>query len=578
MTARLPVVLISCPNLPFLLGTFDTANFRSWWRSRPFPESIESIKKGMHIYGRSHLVIAQRADGLWAVYRSKNYGIDWERVWLAAPGEVIYDIVLINFGWAIMNTSTGFYETVTAGTHWNKVANLPAAPNAPAFYNIGDGDVLVCTDGRYIWRSTDIARHWTQVCDQQTIIRRWSTAYTGLSKPCIAGANGLVLCAHGPFLTQSPDNGLTWLTTPNWDNYLSLARVPPLDIVFNRQFPAKFLINQVLISSNDGLTPGDLTFIIKTEDLYPVVAWQDANLYSRIFRTYTVPGHVPSFLAFRYMFQQYLSPSEGYQLSAYDLPITGTDTKDKLTFSAQTRIDPATGQQIPSLKYSTDGGATWIDIDITNAKFGDPDGAPVYGLSFLDDNFAKTTWVQGICDNSSWWAHVTEDHRRQCLSYEMDLFLECKNPVTIERQERVDAIVAKKKSETEQLDAICRKDISIFQHLDGLLQGINSKGYHIDRTLEGVATKEQPIDSIVTIDHITNMQADAHFWASPKAGYHLMAMLQQRRPANYSCDTILVMYRLGERLSDMERKFPQFVDIDVPDVPYAPYNSREESV
>ena len=125
MSSMTPVALVSLPNLPYLLGTFDTQQFREWWRSAPFPDDLEDIKKGFHIYGRTHLVLAKRKDGRWAVYRSKNYGIDWERVWLAAEGEIIYDIVLITFGWAILNTSLGFYETTSAGKNWTLVLGLP---------------------------------------------------------------------------------------------------------------------------------------------------------------------------------------------------------------------------------------------------------------------------------------------------------------------------------------------------------------------------------------------------------------------------------------------------------------------
>lgn len=53
MSARTPVALIYLPNQPYLIGTFDTTNFTNWWRSKPFPDAIEFIKKGMHVYGRN---------------------------------------------------------------------------------------------------------------------------------------------------------------------------------------------------------------------------------------------------------------------------------------------------------------------------------------------------------------------------------------------------------------------------------------------------------------------------------------------------------------------------------------------
>ena len=43
-TSMTPVVLVSLPNLPYLLGTFDTTSFKSWWRSAPFPDELVEIK------------------------------------------------------------------------------------------------------------------------------------------------------------------------------------------------------------------------------------------------------------------------------------------------------------------------------------------------------------------------------------------------------------------------------------------------------------------------------------------------------------------------------------------------------
>ncbi len=583
-----PVVLISCPNLPYFLGTFDTTRFRNWWRSAPFPEAVQYIKKGMHIYGRSHLAIAQRTDGLWAVYRSKNYGIDWERVWLAASGEVIYDILLITYGRAIMNTSTGFYETVTAGTSWTKVASLPAAPNAPVFYNIGGGDVLVCTDGRYIWRSTDIARHWTQVCDQRSILRHDGAylTYTGLTAPCIAGANGIVLCGFGPFVSVSGDGALTWEGHKSWDEFVFVLQnevpiSPPRSIVYDRQpyqasmcLQPAYIIKQILISSVDGPQPGDVTFLLKYDDLQAMSG--ESNLFSRVFTTTPPilrPGWGYAIQGWRYQFQQYLSPAEGQQLSAYDLPVTGAAHNDKLAFSAQTRTDPETGEPIPSLKYSPDGGSTWLDIDVNNIQIGNPDGSPFAGGMTLDDNFARITWVHGRCDNTGSWNYA-ELYRRQCINHEVDTFLERKAPPSYD----IDLISSKDTPIEQRLDAICEKETPVTQHIDGLLQGPGSKAYRIDRTLEGIATKEESIVPIVSIDHAADMQVDTHFWARPKAKYRLETMLHQRRSGIGYYDVILVRNRLNQRLTDMVRKLPQFPDLDVPDVPYGPYNASEETV
>ena len=581
MSARTPVVLVALPNLPYLLGTFDTANFRNWWRSAPFPEAIAELKKGIHIYGRSHLAIARRVDGRWAVYRSKDYGINWERAWLASAGEVIYDIVLINFGWAIMNTSAGFYETQTAGTSWTKVSNLPGASVVPAFCNIGGGDVLLCTDGRYIWRSTDIARHWTLVCDQRALQRmvpgyRWIT-YTGLTYPCIAGANGYVICGFGPHVTISEDGGSTWTVLDHqWeyaipgDNRFSY---PNLDLIWNRFLPVEppqFIIRQILISSIDGPRPIDVTYLLRYDDLYPLSG--QSALYSRTFVSYPWADR---YIAWKCIYQQYISTSEGNQLSAYDLPITGASTKDKLAFSAQTRMD-ASGQMLPSLKYSLDGGTTWIDINLLNIKIGDPGEAAAiaYGPLFLDDNFAKITWIHGGCDNVGYWDFV-EQYRRQCLSSEMDANLAKAH----RSQDTIDSIISQTKVISQQIDGLLEKTIAHPYRNDVLCEGRQAKSYQLDRQLQGKVSHESPVDVILSVDTPCPYQIDVgRIWKQPRKYYHLDALMRAIVGRNYSCDVVLVKNNLNSILSKMAGKIPQFLDLDVPEESEGAFDSKQETV
>lgn len=598
MSGQTPVVLVSLPNLPYLLGTFDTARFRNWWRSAPFPDELDTIKKGFHIYGRTHLSIAKRTDGRWAIYRSKNYGIDWERAFLAAAGETIYDLVLITYGRAIMNTSAGFYETVNAGKSWTKIANLPGASTVPAFCNIGGGDILLCTDGRYIWRSTDIARHWTQVCDQQGLTRAvpgrhftpplpsdWGgytgynfITYTGLTHSCIAGANGYVVCGFGPHMTISEDSGLTWTAMDHHWEYAAFPSDVPLKEyprptlyhVWNRFVPAsppQFIIREIIVSSVDGNRPTDVTFLLKYDDLYPMDG--ETLLYSRVFKSRATGDY----LAWDYIFQQYLSPTDtASQLSAYDSPVTGESYNDKLAFSAQTRVD-SSGNLVPSLKYSINGGKDWIDIDVSKLKVGTVDGAPLFGGSALDDNFAKITWVHGGCDNTGSW-NVVEEYRRQTLSYEMDVNLGA------DRSESyiVDTLASSDKQVTEDVDAIlANPKQKVAYDVDAMAEGRASKSYLIDRTLEGLVSKEQEVDAILSIDHQALDTLDAHVWAHLKKYYHVDVLFKSRRSQTYAVDAIIVKDELTQTMQDMVAKIPQFMDVMDPGLPYEVYNSRRAS-
>lgn len=574
MSSMTPVVLVSLPNLPYLLGTFDTTSFKQWWRSAPFPDELQNIKKGFHIYGRTHLAIAQRTDGLWAVYRSKNYGIDWERAWLAAAGEKIYDIVLITFGWAILNTSLGFYETVNAGKTWTLVLALPSAPNAPAFYNIGGGDILMCTDGRYIWRSTDIARHWTLVCDMHAVVHFYGGYYQGPSNPCIVGANGRVWAANGPFLIRSDDGGLTFGRISYWDVY-GTDHPPSTTILGHRLYDSldhplqspPLLITELNISSIDGIAGDDVVILIKLDDLIPVPG--QTQLFTYLFKSYTSGVYKNNY--YKPIFQQFLSSDvSGQHLSSYNVAVLGADYNDRLVFSAQTKV--VNGVSVPSLKYSTDGGVTWIDIDVTNIKIGDQDEGGNYGGSMLDDNFAKLTWIAPPCNNQGSY-DVVELSRRQCQSYEVEGDIEATKTPSYQ----ADALVEKDKAVTESVDSLAEADIPKSYDVDAFAEGRNTKSYRIDRTCEGTSTKDEEIDAIVEKDQDVLESVDAHVWGRPKRYYLVGVFLRPKRSASYLCDTILVKDGSTESVQKMIAKLPQFMDLVDPGLPYEVYNSRKVS-
>jgi hypothetical protein len=587
MSSMTPVVLVSLPNLPYLLGTFDTVKFKQWWRSAPFPDELQNIKKGFHIYGRTHLAIAQRTDGLWAVYRSKNYGIDWERAWLAAAGEKIYDIVLITFGWAILNTSKGFYETVNAGKTWTKRSNLPGATATPAFYNIGGGDVLLCTDGHSVWRSTDISRHWTKTCDMDGFFhfdnydnRKYSGYYTGPSTPAIAGANGRVFVAHGPYLLRSDDGGVLW-QEPSYYMYTITAasvqyRVPARAIINDRLWPIsqspKFLVTQINVASVDGPAGDDVVFLFKLDDC--VIRSGQSSLLTYVIKTFTLDGYKNNY--FEPLFQQFLTPETSSQhLSSYNVAVLGANYNDRLVFSAQTQV--VDGVSVPCLKYSTDGGVTWIDIDISKIDIGDPDEGGSYGGSMLDDNFAKLTWVAPACNNQGSY-DIVELYRRQCQSYEMDVNIES-TPVSWlghTKSYQADAIVASiQRSKTVSVDAMMSAEKQTPYNLDAFAEGPSTKIYRIDRTCEGTSTIEEAVDAIAEKDQPVIESVDALAQGQPKRYYLVGVFLQSKRSTSYLCDAILVEDGLTETVQKMIAKFPQFMDLFDPGMPYEVYDSRK---
>ena len=589
---RTPVALIALPSSPYFLGCFDVTNFQSFWLSHPVPGSVavDYIKKGMHIYGREHLAIVKLTNGTWEVCRSKNYGIDWAVVFTTM--DEIYDITLIRYGWAIMNTSEGFYETVNAGTTWTQIANLPPAPNAPSITNIGISndtiptgtDVLLCTDGRYIWRSTDTARTWTLVLDQQALGRIYNTGpysayqrftYSGISSPCIAGACDLVICGHGPYISLSLDGGLHWVDMQRWAMYYEGNCNSTLSVIWARMGkananPPPFVIKQVLIESVNGPTADDIHFVLRYDDRIPMSG--ESTLYSRVFISRSCPVEaIP--IIFDYKFQQYLSLNDNSnQISAFNLPITGSDQISSLIFSAQTKIDSTTGHSVISLKYSNDNGQTWTDIDTSSIPVMNQSGLPIYNLSDLGDSFAKNTWVYGSCDNHGSW--ISSGSRLQNLSQEMDLMLGTKKSQAFS----LGAIVSKDRTKTVQLDMMLQKARTKTFPLDTILIGKSKPSWLADAMVEGIGTKHFGLDMNIGLDHSQDWQMDARLWATYKMIYHLDLLLGGHSQTQYLLDMILERYRLNQRLSKMENITPQFLDLDVPFIPSTPYNSALESL
>ena len=620
MSARTPVAIVHLPNQPFLLGTFDTTNFKNWWRSKPFPDEIQFIKKGFHIFGRTHLAIAKRADGRWAIYRSLNYGIDWERVFLAAEGEVIYEAIIIKFGWAIVNTSAGFYETVKAGREgsWTKVSNLPGATATPAFCNVGMGDVLLCTDGRYIWRSTDKARHWTLVCDQASIgFRGWYKVIDSWEKngfawtygspltPAIAGANGEVICAYGPWITISSDAGENWtngwidqwgIVWKNcWDGFFQAFEklsetggpvFPPRSIIYDRfpesaTSPPKFVIKQILVSSVDGPTIEGVSYVIRVDDLVPVPG--ETRLFSRVFYVHHGQYHHPTHNVwaddngptFHPKFQQFMSPDDNLnQLSAYETAIVGESGMSRVVVSAQTTVD-SNGNQVPSLKYSINGGKDWVTLTVSNLKVADENGLPLAGGAFLDDSYAKSVWVGSSCDNYGSWSYI-DGKRTQCQSYEMDVEIEGEK--TLETEQKVDAIVVKIGEKDDSVDAIVAKDQPKPYDVDGFIEGPNTKTYRIDRGIEDEVERTDSVDAIVAKDKDVEDSLDALIQKNQRLLYRVAVGLHDQNSKSYLVGVKIVKSGLIKRLSRIERLSPQMLDLYLPYIPYNPYDSAWEYV
>jgi hypothetical protein len=483
----IPVVLVYLPSSNYLLGTFDTVNFTNWWISTGF-DNVDFIIKGMQIFGSEHIAICKMTNGTYSIFRSKDYAQTWIQV-LNTSSKII-DFVKINFGWAIANFSDGFYETVNAGRTWARVSSLPSA-TASALCNIGDGDILVCTDGRYVWRSLNIARTWIPSLietnhhtnpvtyenvasgDMNKILHDAADdygqftplLYTGQSVPCIVGACDMVIIGHGPWMAVSYDNCATVSAYTPWDYYAPNAdgNGNPLglclDLEANTQhssFPNKemfqdrrdgYLVSQVLIGEISGLTPQNIAWIIKTTDIKQRLLshtrvnvkvgddyWVDTYepLMNRVCKTFkgkTLYSPITEYDNFwiKYMYSQLASPTAGEQLSSVQVLPAGSGQMTTMLFSIQSQT--TSGNALPQIRYSKDGGMTWISINttsITTYKGSIPTGN---GGAFLDDTFGYGSWTHGVCDNVGQW-NPTPGHRKMNMSYDIGGAIEAPAIVT----------------------------------------------------------------------------------------------------------------------------------------------------
>lgn len=596
MNTRAPVILLQIPNKPYFLGTFDTVNFQNWWRSDTLPDDIIKIKRGFHIYGRTHLAICQRRDERWGIYRSKDYGIHWERVFLAEPSEIIYEAVVITFGWVIINTSTGFYESINAGTTWSKICELPAAPVAPAFTNIGSGDVLMCTDGHDIWKSTNYARSWAKVCDGRSVPiwrdipgRVLYGYYSGPSKPAIAGSNGRVLSANGPYLLVSNDNGATWSHHRYWHTDLQgQARydfMPPRNIVADRcNNPAnpQFLITNLIITQVDGPAINQVHFLMKCDDLQPVAG--EPGLYSRYFVTYlpTVKTSYGSSLPstdeannfWKYILRRDLAPDENAnQLSAYEAQITSTDQIGRLVFSTFSKT--VNGQNVVGIQYSKDGGATWAEIDTENVRVYEGE-SPTFGGTFMDDNYSKSTWIAPACDNSGKFTFQS-GIRHQCQSYEVDVLME-NAWWDIQKPYSVDMDLEKTVKLTESLDVEIMKAKPKPYQADIQIQGEQKKLYAVDKFISDNVHRTYSIVAELMIKKLIENSVAATVELKATKSYLNTLAIDDINARTYEVAVKIVRDDLAERLSDIERINPQIFDLWLPEKPYFPYDSRRETL
>lgn len=147
-----------------------------------------------------------------------------------------------------------------------------------------------------------------------------------------------------------------------------------------------------------------------------------------------------------------------------------------------------------------------------------------------------------------------------------------------EKLQNLDTIIDTTSQADHQADILMRKTIPFILQADALLDGKATTILQCDRHLEGSVTKDQSIDQILSADKLPVLDVDGIFESKARSRLYVDMGIRRIVPISHRCDIIILKNNLPERLTKMDRKFPQVFDIMAPDMGYGVYNSKEESV
>jgi hypothetical protein len=159
----------------------------------------------------------------------------------------------------------------------------------------------------------------------------------------------------------------------------------------------------------------------------------------------------------------------------------------------------------------------------------------------------------------------------------MDTNLQGPKIITDSMDYMLDAKIGEGHSKSQELDAILSEDIDAPYNLDLLAESVHSKSYMVGRYAEALIATGYELDTINRADASINDMLDAILLGKSKKYYHLGLLIQGKTSFGYNIDAILVKNRLNEKLAGIVRDIPQFLDMQVPDIPYGPLDSRKET-
>lgn len=614
-----PVVLTHLPNEPRFVGTFDTASFKNWWLSNPLPGRVASIIDVDWAYGQYHVALCLMENGTYSIYRSNDYGINWQEVWNTSSR--LYKVIQLDPGWLVCSASDGWYASYNSGLSWRRISDL--APGCKEAVNLGD-DTVIAHDGRDVWKSTDGCVTWRKVFDHRgtrinVVHGRYYTYKLDCdSYPALDGHGDQVLIGSGKMLFISDDRGETWNEMYNIDYKLncgsrSLRRI--LQIVNTKISPDiehnRYVIRVILKDSRTGY-PKYIRYIYNKYDVY-------GEDYEGEKSRYVI------------LFDAPYSASPG--IVAYDVLRPGSDQFERMVVSSEIKFDSLLGKYIPMIRYSLDGGETWTAPKIKNATVypNDPtqEVSTWRGMVVIDD-YTDMVWIGCPCHNRGRWNAVRRCYTRG-ISGDMDLqlrkevikYLPYGNIMTVKgirhTSTRLRYMLRKTFNVQRMFDVLTQTAFNTTHNMDTLTE-IRDVGYYYTMGMPLMAILDEEIDSDIVVekefnipgesnvvvkaifdktyncitrckavvdngiysdmiavtrkyhDYITNVQNRRAFLAM----YDVLLPVRGESHSSSMMSIVLTKSRFDEILVDAEKYMPQIYDIRAKMLNYDVYDSRKD--
>ena len=557
------VVLSVVEGKNFILGTFDTTTFQTWWKSEPFPGNVDIIQKPIHVYGQYHVCIVKLVNGTYSIYRTTNMGKTWVSVYNTP--NIIYTVTAIDYGWIVGSTSTGWIESkLDSGFTWSVISSF--APGCKTVINVSD-DVLFAHDGTKVWRSQDYAKTWSVVLNQASWYSKplhegWAGktfSRVGYSYPALAGINETIFVGFGPYLIISDDLGTTWTTHPSgWNN--SIFNEPTWgNASFSPQ--ANNQIMQIILTSGLGFPTANSKIMLRN-----LVGNTIHYMYSGPYAQYSSGWY------WQNVFSNTNNATDN-SISSYDVQRAGSPLHDTLSI-----ITTTDANNNPIVLHSINGGLTWTSVNVSNVTVyeGDPSQEIISGIgqqTFNEEYWTTYTWVGMPCHNTGKWI-VELNKTIRGISADLDLLMSFRKL----KAYSMDYVTNVTKTKACNYDILNKKANLKLLSDDVVLTITKPHSYLVGGMYKTPIRKGCNIDTVNALRLIKTLSTDLDIIKSVRtfANMRMNTLGAVQKPCDF--DVHLVHDHVNEIMVSVERYSPQFPDIRYPSISYDVFDSRTQKV